>query len=149
MDIYTNIDYEFYPWYFNGKSFTQEDFIKYEGFVYLLTNTYNDKKYLGKKTFWKRRKGKRKVESDWKFYFGSCKQVHEDIKLYGHQYFRRDILSIHKTKGSMNYTEISELFKRDILQNSQYYNQSIGNYRNVNLTESVFSPKNYFRTKDR
>ena len=39
-------------WYYNGKEFneTPDD---YQGFVYKITNINTDKKYIGKKNFWK------------------------------------------------------------------------------------------------
>jgi hypothetical protein len=51
-----------------------------EGFVYLITNLENGKKYIGKKTFWERRKDRKtgrrkKKESNWRDYFGSCDEL--------------------------------------------------------------------------
>ena len=63
------------------------------GFIYLITNTTNQKKYIGKKqarTIKKRpplkgRKNKRhvEVETDWKTYTGSSDRLNEDIEKYG------------------------------------------------------------------
>ena len=60
------------------------------GFVYLITNTTNDKKYIGKKLAQfkrskpplKGRKNKRRtlVESDWRDYYGSSDELNEDIE---------------------------------------------------------------------
>jgi len=81
----------FMTWKYNS-----EDFIEspkgIEGFVYLITNLTNDRKYIGKKSFWTRRKdkktGRRKTkESDWKNYFGSCDELNEDVKLLGKDIF--------------------------------------------------------------
>jgi len=81
--------------------YNDEDFVDapkgIEGFVYLITNLTNNRKYIGKKSFWTRRKdkktGRRKTkESDWKNYFGSCDELNEDVKLIGKDKFEREIL---------------------------------------------------------
>lgn len=45
-------------WKYNGKDFTEvpKDM---EGFVYLITNLSNNKKYVGKKNFWTRQKDRK------------------------------------------------------------------------------------------
>ena len=36
-------------WIFGGKEFSDEDISDYYGFVYLITNTITERKYIGKK----------------------------------------------------------------------------------------------------
>ena len=101
-----------------------------EGFVYLITNLTNDKKYIGKKNFWERRKdpktGRRKTkEGSWRSYFGSCDELKEDVKLLGEDNFRREILYLCPHKKSMSYYETLEQFKRDVLLREDYYNTNI------------------------
>jgi len=114
--------------------YNDEDFIDapkgIEGFVYLITNLTNDRKYIGKKSFWSRRKdrktGRRKTkESDWKNYFGSCDELNEDVKLLGGDKFLREILYLCPHKKSMSYYETMEQFKRDVLMTDDYYNTNI------------------------
>lgn len=114
--------------------YNEEDFIDapkgIEGFVYLITNLTNDRKYIGKKSFWTRRKdkktGRRKTkESDWKNYFGSCDELNEDVKLLGEDKFTREILYLCPHKKSMSYYETMEQFKRDVLMTDDYYNTNI------------------------
>ena len=114
--------------------YNEEDFIDapkgIEGFVYLITNLTNDRKYIGKKSFWTRRKdkktGRRKTkESDWKNYFGSCDELNEDVKLLGRDKFSREILYLCPHKKSMSYYETMEQFKRDVLMTDDYYNTNI------------------------
>jgi hypothetical protein len=43
-------------WYYNGEEFTSEMIGDYVGFVYLITDLSNGKKYVGKKTLMSKRK---------------------------------------------------------------------------------------------
>jgi hypothetical protein len=131
----TDIDYE-NPWIYNGVPFTSSDIQDYFGFVYLIQNNLNGKKYIGRKYLWQFRtpKGKKrkvKSESDWKNYYGSCPELKEDIDKFGRENFSRTILSLHKTKGKTNFGETSQLFKNDVLTESldngdpAFYNSNI------------------------
>ena len=124
------------PWRYNGQVFDTDDIGDNFGFVYLITNQSNGRKYIGRKYFWSFRKPpgkKRKVkqESDWKKYYGSCPELKEDIKKYGKEFFNREIISLHKTKGDCNYEETRQLFLNNVLKESlddgtpAYYNQNI------------------------
>ena len=129
------IDYE-NPWIYKGAPFTSDDIGNYYGFVYRITNTINGKSYIGRKYFVQKRKpkgGKRKVtsESDWKRYFGSSEELKQDIKRIGRSSFRREILSLHKTLGKVNYEETKQLFIHNVLMEAlddgtpKYYNSNI------------------------
>ena len=101
-----------------------------EGFVYLITNLENGKKYIGKKTFWERRKDKKtgrrkKKESNWRDYFGSCDELIEDVKKLGKDKFRREILYLCPHKKSMSFYETMEQFKRDVILREDYYNTNV------------------------
>lgn len=67
-------------------------------------------------------------ESDWRDYWGSCKELHNDIEKYGKTQFTRTILECYKTKAECNYYEIKEQISRDVLgmedsrNNHKYYN---------------------------
>jgi hypothetical protein len=115
-------DYE-NPWMFEGIPFLSENINDKFGFVYLITNIQNNRKYIGRKYFWQFRtprgkKRKVKSESDWKNYYGSCPELKEDIDKLGRENFSRTILSLHKTKGKTNFGETSQLFKNDVLTES-------------------------------
>ena len=131
----TDIDYE-NPWYFKGSPFLSKDIDDNFGFVYLITNTQNNRRYIGRKYFWsfrtpKGKKRKVKQESDWKKYYGSCPELKEDVEHYGRGLFRRTILSLHKTKGRTNFEETRQLFINGVLTESldtggpAYYNSNI------------------------
>ena len=124
------------PWIYQGKIFDTEDINGYYGFVYLITNTTNNRKYIGRKYFWSFRKKKgharrTKQESDWKKYYGSCPELKGDLKVFGKLNFTREILSLHLTKGQCNYEETKQLFLNDVLIESldtgfpRYYNSNI------------------------
>ena len=133
----TDIDYE-NPWIYNGMPFTSSNIQDYFGFVYLIQNNLNGKKYIGRKYLWQFRtpKGKKrkvKSESNWKEYYGSCPELKEDIDKLGRENFSRTILSLHKTKGKTNFEETRQLFVNGVLTESldaggpAFYNSNILN----------------------
>jgi hypothetical protein len=102
------------------------------GFVYLITNITNGKKYIGKKLFWFRKtkqvKGKKKrikVESDWRDYWSSSDEVKKDVETVGADKFIREILHICPNKGLCNYLEAREQMDRRVLETEDYYNGQI------------------------
>jgi hypothetical protein len=119
------------PWLFDDKTFTSEDIDKFAGFVYLITNTVTGEKYIGRKYFSSIRKKKKtdkrrtRSESDWKEYYGSSEVLKKQVESLGKQSFRREILSLHTTKGDVNYAEVRELFMRDVLEKDGYINDNI------------------------
>lgn len=111
------------------------------GFVYLITNNITGRKYIGKKlakfskTTYKtvklkngnkkRKKIKGKIESDWRDYYGSSKELSEDIAQQGAENFTREILFFCKTKAECSYVEAREQFSRKVLESNDYYNGHI------------------------
>ena len=59
-----DIDYE-NPWFYNGIPFKSEDIGDHYGFVYLIENKLNGRKYIGRKYQWQFRtpKGKKRKVS--------------------------------------------------------------------------------------
>ena len=123
-------DYE-NAWTYKGTAFSSDDINDFFGYVYCITNLQSGKKYIGRKYFTQRRKprgGKRKVtsESDWKKYYGSSAELKSDVKELGCNLFRREILSLHRTKGWVNYEETKQLFLNNVLSEEEnYYNSNI------------------------
>lgn len=102
------------------------------GFVYIIENKVNNKKYIGKKLFWfiktkqiNKKKKRLKYESNWKDYWSSSPDVHNDVEHYGTDNFVRTILHICKNKGSCNYLEAREQMDRRVLETEEYYNGTI------------------------
>ena len=119
-------------WLYNSKDFTEADIGDNYGFVYVITNTSNNKKYIGKKFFYStktkqvNKKRKRiKVSSDWKTYYGSNAELQNDVKLLGEEVFTREIIHLCKSKGVCGYLEAKEQFIRNVLETDDYYNSWI------------------------
>jgi hypothetical protein len=111
------------------------------GFVYIITNVTNDRKYIGKKLARfsrttqrtvklkngtkKKRKVRSKVDSDWQDYYGSSPELLKDVELLGKDQFRREILYYCKSKSECSYIEAREQFSRRVLESTDYYNGHI------------------------
>ena len=129
-------------WQYNGSDFDEVP-KGMEGFVYLITNLVNNKKYIGKKHFWTRQKnkktGRRKTEeSDWKSYFSSSDDLKADVKVLGEDKFLREILYLCPHKKSMSYYETYEQFTRNVLMNEEYYNTNIGGTYYMSESERIY-----------
>jgi len=118
-------------WTYEGKEITEiPDGV--EGFVYLITNLTNNKKYVGKKLAkfkttkppLKGKKNKRRgtKESDWRDYWGSSEHLLQDVEELGPKNFTREILYMCPTRGIMSYLEAKEQFDRRVLETDEYYN---------------------------
>ena len=143
-------DYE-NPWTYKGAAFTSDDIGDKFGYVYLIVNKTTGKKYIGRKYFTQCRKprgGKRRVssESDWKKYYGSSPELKQDVREFGRNSFSREILSLHTTKGKVNFEETRQLFLNNVLTESledgtpAFYNSNIlGRYYRKDYFEGQFT----------
>ena len=103
-----------------------------EGFVYLITNLANNRKYIGKKLArfkvtrpplkGKTRKRRSTKESDWKDYWGSSDHLNADVLSFGEDKFTREILYFCSSRGILSYLEAIEQFDRRVLESDEYYN---------------------------
>ena len=122
-------------WYYNNKEFNETP-EEYQGFVYEIRELSTNKKYIGKKNFWRpktlpknsrrSRRVKTKVESDWRGYYGSNLELQGLVEEHGQNGFERVILHLCKTKGEMSYMEAKFQFMFDVLLSDNYYNEFIG-----------------------
>jgi hypothetical protein len=111
------------------------------GFVYIITNVTNQRKYIGKKLSKfsrtthrivklkngtkKKRKVRSKVDSDWQDYYGSSPELLKDVELLGKENFQREILYYCKSKAECSYIEAREQFSRRVLESHDWYNGHI------------------------
>ena len=103
-----------------------------EGFVYVITNLVDNRKYIGKKLArfkttkppLKGKKNKRRgfKESDWRDYWGSSDHLNADVLTLGSDKFTREILHYCPSKGVLSYMEAKEQFDRRVLETDEYYN---------------------------
>ena len=144
MAEYTN------PWIYKGGIFNSDDIGDNYGFVYRITNTTNSKSYIGRKYFVQKRKpkgGKRRVtsESNWKQYYGSSDELKQDIRRDGKNTFKREILSLHRTLGKVNYEETKQLFLHNVL--AEKLDDGSPAYYNSNILGRYYR-KDYFEEDD-
>lgn len=127
-------------WFFQNEIVNElpEDCV---GFVYIITNLTNNKKYIGKKlakfskTTYKtvklkngnkkKKKIRNKIDSDWQEYYGSSPNLTADINTLGKENFKREILYYCKSKAECSYIEAREQFSRKVLESDEYYNGHI------------------------
>jgi hypothetical protein len=111
------------------------------GFVYLITNKANQRKYIGKKLakfakttyktitqkngVKKKKKIRSKIDSDWIEYYGSSIELNKDVETLGKDNFTREILFYCKSKAECSYVEAREQFGRKVLESDEYYNGQI------------------------
>ena len=122
-------------WYYCNEPYDEAP-EEYQGFVYLITEIDTDKKYIGKKFFWKpkilpktktrKRRVRTRVESDWRDYYGSSREVKLLVEKNGKDKYKREILRLCETKGECSYYEAKLQFEYDVLLRDDFYNEFIG-----------------------
>ena len=105
------------------------------GFVYEVTYTVENKKYIGKKILEVKRKlpplkGKKRVrrvtkESDWKAYYGSNEEIKKLLSEGKEKEFKREILEFAFSKVQLTYLETRYQFDRRVLERDDYFNSNI------------------------
>lgn len=136
-------------WYYNSKVITDisqlpnHEFL--EGFVYKITNLETKQVYIGKKSLYsnlkkkigvraKKATGTRKTferirkESDWQKYYGSSKELLQDIAKLGKDKFRREIIELSCTKKYLSYAEFAWQVKLDVLKTNSYNGNVLGRW---------------------
>lgn len=115
------------------------------GFVYMITNKQTGKFYIGRKSLYSERKTKisakekadtktRKTfkrvvkESNWKSYYGSCKELLEEIAMSDPSYYQRQILEVCYSKKYLGYCEVAHQIKNDVLTSNSYNGNILGKY---------------------
>ena len=131
-------------WVYNGKCLESPP-DGYYGYVCLITIIKHKdipkklwgKKYVGKKAFLhatkkrvtkkviKETKTRKRVikttkDSGWLRYFGSSKELLEDIKKYGEHCFKREIICFTKNKSENSYYELVHQIDQDVMFTNSY-----------------------------
>lgn len=127
-------------WIYQGQEITNlpDDCV---GFVYIITNNTNNRKYIGKKlakfskTTYKtvtlkngnkkKKKIKSKIDSDWRDYWSSSDELKKDVETLGPENFTREILFICHSKAECSYVEAKEQFTNRVLESKDWYNGHI------------------------
>jgi len=122
-------------WTITGRDFIIEDGEGYIGFIYVITNLINDKKYVGQKRLWKTvtrpplkgkvRKRKEIKQSDWAEYWGSSENLKKDIEIFGQENFKREIIRLCKAKGELHYMELKYQIDNNVLFRDDFYNNIV------------------------
>lgn len=116
---------------YRGQPLSDREIENHVGFVYIITCSLTSKKYVGKKIFQfaRSRRVKRrtnriryKVESDWRTYYGSNKELIADVAKHGEDKFTREVLHLCQNKWECSYLEAQEQFARDALLRDDFYN---------------------------
>ena len=118
----------------------------YFGFVYKITNLTNSKFYIGKKYFYHTsnvKLGKKELaalpgtrgrksttkqvikESDWMSYWGSSKELQQDVKELGSDMFECIILKLCRDKKELTYYELHYQCTNECLLSYDSYNDNI------------------------
>jgi len=118
------------------------------GFIYKITNNITNKFYIGKKSLYhniKKKLTKKELaeqtgpgrksttkrvqkESDWATYWGSNKEILEEIKTKGNLAFTREILKIVNTKKELTYWEVAYQCQYDVLLIDSYNDNILGKF---------------------
>lgn len=130
-------------WLHNGKEIKSTEDLgpNIYGFVYRITHLPTGKFYIGKKILFTNRKkkltkkelaelepkkGKKPTfkrdiqESNWKDYYGSSKTLLAEINLLGKLEFKREILTLCKTKKQLTYWEVYHQCVNNVLLVDSY-----------------------------
>jgi hypothetical protein len=121
--------------------------MQYYGYIYKTTNILTGRFYIGKKAYLhkrrkkltkrelaalpKGRKPKYKVEyidSDWKNYYGSSKELLVDIKKLGKENFKVEKIKDCETRKSLSYWETHYQFIYDVLRKDTYNGNILGRF---------------------
>lgn len=145
-------------WIYKGKSITSlQDIPNHEnviGFVYRITGP-DGRIYIGKKVLHTSRKTRiskkekletatRKTfkrvtkESDWMDYYGSCKELKDDVKKLGRQHFTREILVLCCTKKYLSFCELEYQIKNDVLKTNSYNGNILSRYFERDMANCEF-----------
>jgi hypothetical protein len=127
----------------------QDDFTTNDyGFIYKITNLETNKFYIGKKSFVHNKKKKltkkeiaeqtgpgrrsttkvEQVDSGWRNYWGSSKELLTDVKSLGKDKFEREIIRFCPTKKQLTYYEVCYQISYLVLFTDSYNDNILGKF---------------------
>ena len=123
-------------WIYKGKDFTESDYEQIAdeitGFVYVITDKESGERYIGQKrtkktktlpiTKSRKRRKRTLVESDWRAYYSSSSIIKENVESGCSDRYTREILRFGYSKGDLNYLEMLEQIKCNVLFDPKYLN---------------------------
>jgi hypothetical protein len=121
-------------WYYKNKIINDIDQFpnNCNGFIYKITNLKTGKFYIGRKTLYferKRKVGKKyekyKIESDWKKYKSSCKELKQE---YNEMDFKKEIIHFAISKKNLTYLELKYQILFEVLEKDTYNNNILGKF---------------------
>ena len=102
------------------------------GFIYRITNIATGRKYIGKKQCFttkklpplkgKKNKRHQEVETDFRTYCSSCKELQADIEKLGNEKFLFEIVECCSCKWELAYNEARLQFENRVLLSNDWYN---------------------------
>jgi hypothetical protein len=118
------------------------------GFIYKITNLESNRFYIGKKSFFHNKKKKltkkelaeqtgpgrrsttkvEQVDSGWRNYWGSSKELLADVKSLGEDKFEREIIKFCSTKKQLTYYEIHYQIQHSVLFTDSYNDNILGKF---------------------
>lgn len=116
------------------------------GYIYKITNLLDKREYIGRKLLSSNRKvrltkkekllpeNKRKTfkrvikQTDWKDYWSSSDELKADVKQFGPENFKREILVFCTTKTDISFYEIYFQIKEDVLFTNSYNKNILGKF---------------------
>tara|TARA_R100000008_G_scaffold86374_1_gene79193 strand:+ start:6161 stop:7039 length:879 start_codon:yes stop_codon:yes gene_type:complete len=123
-------------WTFRDDKTRVPDPDNYFGFVYIITNKKNHRKYIGCKQYWQMRHRKKYKPSNWRVYTSSSKELCEEIDKIGKRNFKFEIIQEYETKRGLHYYEQYYQMKYHVLtavlegtDQKEYYNKNVGGIR--------------------
>ena len=123
-------------WTFRDDKTRVPDPDNYFGFVYIITNKKNHRKYIGCKQYWQMRHRKKYKPSNWRVYTSSSKELCEEIDKIGKRNFKFEIIQEYTTKRGLHYYEQYYQMKYHVLtavlegtDQKEYYNKNVGGIR--------------------
>ena len=120
------------------------------GFVYKITNIKTNKIYIGKKALYyikKRKVGKKEntrkkfkkviIDSGWRNYWGSSKELLEEYKLNPNN-FIKEILETAINKKQLTYLELKYQIKYEVLENDTYNKNILGRFYKKDTKKKIW-----------